>query len=313
MRLELKSGGEDMRRTVIGALCVFLAFFVFSSPFVKAESVSAEVVYRQSFSDVSSTTSAGIAEGERNTASSEVNVYSGYLHLSDLTGDRAFALLPFYNSYTDYTVRFSFSFTETVRSSGYVSIMLTSKGDAPDNITAVKIRADGECEGFSLLSQRLIHSIKKGEEVSVSVPITGGVLDCITLSADGVTETVYIDNIVDVVDGRIGFSVRNCAVRISEVAVVDGVGYNEETGIYTEASTWTDDAPYVSAASYARRDISLCSVPAVDVIDSVAECTEAAAPETSDSAAAFFVISSVSLAALVHAFGRKRIREKTEY
>lgn len=264
-----------MRRSVIVTVGVFLAFFVCFAVSVSASAVSGEVIYRQNFSDVSSLTSAGVTEGERNTDTSAVDITDGSLVLSDPVGDRTFALLPFYNCSNDYTVRFSFSFTETVRQSGYVSLILTSRGDAPDNITSLKIRADGKCEGFSPLSQRLIHALKKGEEIDVTVPVSDGVLDSVTISVDGVGETVTIDNIINVVEGRIGFCVRNATARIIEVAVIDGVGYTEETGVYSNSSTWTDEMPYVSPASYARGRGEIDSVPM--------ECRESiSAPATAD-------------------------------
>ncbi len=288
-----------MRRSVIVSVCVFLAFFVCFSTAVSADAVSGEVIYRQNFSDVSSLSAAGITEGERNTVSSAVSISNGALEIGDPEGDRTYALLPFHNCYSDYTVRFSFSFTEAVRSGGYVSLLLTSRGDSPDNITSVKLRADGDCEGFSSLSQRIIHAMKKGETVSVTVPVSGGVLDSMTVSADGVSETLEIDNIVNVVEGRIGFCVRNATVRISEIAVIDGVGYAEETGVYADTSTWTDQMPYVSPASYARGEISISALPMA--------CSELIyAPATDDVSVTVFVIALTTLAASLLVFGRKR-------
>lgn len=288
-----------MRRSVIGAVCVFLAFFVCFTVSVSAMAVSGEVIYRQNFSDVSSLEAAGIVEGGRNTDTSAVGITNASLELSDPAGDRTFALLPFYNSYSDYTVRFRFSFTEAVRQSGYVSLILTSKGDAPDNITAVKIRADGECEGFSPMGQRLMHAFKKGEEISVTVPISDGVLDSMVLSADGISETLVIDNIVNVVEGNIGFCVRNATVRISEIAVIDGVGYTEETGDYLDNSTWTDEMPYVSPASYARGRVGIGSVPM--------ECSEPiVAPATADASAYIFAIAFTALCTSLSVRVKKR-------
>ena len=288
-----------MRRSVIVTVGVCLAFFVCLSAAVSASSPSGEIVYRQNFTDVSSLTSAGVAEGTRNTASSEVTLSKGMLTMGDTLGDRTFALLPFYNCYSDYTVRFGFSFTEAVRQSGYVALMLTSRGDAPDNITSVKIRADGECEGFSSLSPRLVHALKKGEKINVTVPVSGGVLDRITVCADGISETLAIDNIVNVVEGTVGFCVRNVRVQISEIAVIEGVGYENETGIYTETSTWTDDMPYMSPAAFARGGVSLCSEPMV-------MAAEAEAPVTGDASVAVVAITLSALASSVLIFKRKR-------
>ncbi len=289
-----------MRRSVIVTVGVCLAFLLCLAAEVFASSTSGEVVYRQNFADVSSLASAGVSEGTRNTASSEVAIRSGYLEIGDTAGDRTYVLLPFYNCYTDYTIRFTFSFTEAIRQSGYVSLMLTSRGDAPDNITAVRIKADGECEGFSSLSQRLVHALKKGEEISVTVPVSGGVLDSITVSTGGVSETIEIDNIVNVVEGTIGFCVRNAVVQVSEVAVIDGVGYENETGVYADVSTCTDETPYMSPAKFARGGVSLCSGP-------VMAAEEVEAPVTGDVSVAVSVVALSMLVSFVLTFRRKRI------
>ena len=288
-----------MRRSVIVTVGVFLALFVVFSTVVFSSSPAGEVVYRQRFKDVSSLASAGITEGKRNTASSSVSILNGSLVIGDPTGDRTYALLPFHNCYSDYTVQFTFSFTETVRQSGYIALMLTSRGDAPDNVTSVRLRADGECEGFADLGPRIRHSLKNGEEITVTVPVSGGILESITLSSDGVSETADIDNIVNVVEGRMGFCVRNAEVQISDIAVIEGVGYDKETGIYADSSTWTDETPYTSPASYARDGINLCceSEPYISVIE---------APSTGDSLVSGLVSGGIALVVFTAVLRRKK-------
>ena len=88
-------------------------------------------------------------------------------------------------------------------------------------------------------------------------------------------------------------------MQISEIAVIEGVGYENETGIYTETSTWTDDMPYMSPAAFARGGVSLCSEPMV-------MAAEAEAPVTGDASVAVVAITLSALASSVLIFKRKR-------
>lgn len=223
--------------------------FAAETPLAEADTVyeEGEVLYHQDFSEISDISFSGIKKG---TASSELSslVCDGTT-LSINTSDdlRVYAILP-QSEWTDsFTIEFDFSFREIAAKNGYVSVMLTSTGDEPENFTTVTFRANGTVDHFKEIPKKIADAMKKGETISVRVPVESGVLHEIVMTAGGVTTTIERETLVVVGSGNRGFAVRNASVDIGEVYIVNGTDYEEKTGYWADHSYIEDDKPVAPA------------------------------------------------------------------
>lgn len=261
-----------------------LALFVFSQS-VSAAPVG-RVLYRQSFSAVTDAANAGIVKGTDGADAFHLYVEDDALVADTLSDRRAYTVFPYELPSDDCTVELSFSFERLDASNAYLAVMLTSRGAEPDNITAIPIRASGDCEGFGALGEELVGNIVSGERIDVKIPIRDGDYYELTVSCGGVSETLSRMTVGGIPKGRIGFALRNAAVRIYELAVVNGIDYSARSGKYSSSDTWSDSRPYRQAA---------------------ADSETFAAPQTFDG------LYLYAAAAALSAFGGKLLLDKLRY
>lgn len=229
-------------------LC-FLALFLFSASIPSAAAEAGEVLYRQSFSDLSNLANAGIAKGSDGAEGFEL-LLDGELVINNLTDRRSYTVLPYELPSEDHTIAFSFSFDRTDAANAYIGFMLTCRGDEPDNITSVVIRANGECEGFGTLDDELVENMASGERVDVEIPVKSGDYYELTVSSGGITDTMSRKTVGGIPKGRIGFTVRRAAVRLYEISVISGIGSSAHAD--TADDTWSDSRPYALTPSEER-------------------------------------------------------------
>lgn len=271
--------GEIVRTFKYGLSVCFLAFLIFAQSIFAAP--VGRVLYRQSFSQLSTVSNAGIVKGTDGADGFELLLDGEALVVNTLTDRRAYTVFPTELPSDDCTVEFSFSFERLDTSNAYIAIMLTCRGAEPDNITAVPIRANGTCEGFGTLDEDLVQNIASGERVDVKIPIKNGDYYELNVTCGGVEDTLNRMSVGDVPKGQLGFAVRNASVKIYELAVMNGIGYSARSGKYSTGDTWSDNRPY----RYTVTDVD-----------------KAVAPQTSDEifilAAAAFVSASIAVPTL---------------
>lgn len=270
-----------MRRIIYLILSVTLMLTLFVSVAFAEECPDGTVIYRQSFADVTLYTTAGVVKGSRSSDTFELSVSENSLDVSPYGDEKAYVLLPFYNTIEDYTAEVTFSFNEIVKENGYFSLMLTSRGEEPDNIESITVRANGECDDWGTAEGDILSDLVSGEKITLRVSVKSGVPTTVSLKSDGSTFKIESKNIVDVVEGRIGFVVRNLSVNIYDVAVIKGTDYEEISGSLSSSSLWTDENPYTDKSEKNR--VSLCGADSVY-----------SAPATGDSN---FIWSAVLIAA----------------
>lgn len=202
------------------------------------------VVYRQSFSDVSTPENAGVRKGERNFNGFSLSIRDDALFMDCHSDTRSFAVLPYYNDLDEYTVETGFSFKDIKSPNAYFSLMLTSMGELPDNVAAVSVRANGKCDQFGELDAAIVEKISAGDTVHLTVPVKHGMLSSVTVSVGNMTQTLRTDDVMDVPYGFPGFIVRNSSAYIYDVTVTSGTGYTDKTGDLAESSVYTDEMPY---------------------------------------------------------------------
>lgn len=206
-----------------------------------ADGAAGEVLYHQDFSDVSTASIAGIRKGTVSSENMSVVVTEDALGLYSADDRRGYALLPEIPWTESHTIEFSFRFTESLTTKGYLSFLLTSWGEEPTNISAAVFRVNGTIDEFSDPSVAMQKKIRDGELIQVVIPVENGVVHSITLTSGKTTCTVQRDSLMRIADGNRGFGIRNASAEITEVYVVSGTGYTAKTGTYAE-QCWADDA-----------------------------------------------------------------------
>ncbi len=282
-----------MKRLVAGLMCSVLVLLCLI-PSAFAQSPAGTVAYRQSFADVSAAEAAGVRQGTRNSNGDVLSIAGDALRIIPGGDDRMFAILPYYNELDTYTVRFSFSVSAASTSVAYFSFMLTGKGDAPDNVTKVTFRINGEVDSFGTLPLRMTDNMEKGEKVEVMIPVVGGLFSEITVRCLSDEVTLSSENLTEVVDGSIGYCVRSCEASVYETAVVVGVGYDSESGRLAGTSSWTDDMPYIS-------DKLTGECTSFALID-----RDTASPATGDSSIYLIIVLVISLAVVIILVKRRK-------
>ncbi|MBQ4096714.1 MAG: hypothetical protein IJC62_00985 [Clostridia bacterium] len=200
-----------------------------------------EVIYHQDFSVISDVTKSGVKTGTLSADDTAVTCYADSLVLVARGGGRIYAILPEFDKGNTYTVEFSFKFDGVTRENGYLSYILTCRGNEPTNISTVVIRGNGTIDDFAPLPDEISSAIASGKQVDVKIPITSGILHRLEISCDDKTAEIVRNSVIVVPSGNVGFSARYAETSISEVYVVSGVGYTEKTGYYSENSYADDD------------------------------------------------------------------------
>ena len=214
---------------------IILTLCVCSSAMDSALSLG-EVIYHQSFDEVSQYSSCGISVGTLGSPDASIYISDGGLNILPFDSSRVYLILPQYEKSDSYTAEFTFKFLNKYNDNAYLAFILTSRGPEPTNITSFVIRANGTVDDFSSVSDEVKKSVAEGNEVSVKIPLEDGVLHEVELSSGGFSCTVERRDVVLVDGGQNGFVIRNADVSISDIYIVNGVGYSEKTGYYASNS-----------------------------------------------------------------------------
>ena len=201
-----------------------------------------EVLYHQDFSVLSDLAKSGIVRGTSSSENSHFTCEDDALELNTFDNERVYALLPTTRTEDSYTVEFDFAFSEITSDNGYIGFLLTCRGTEPTNITALIIRADGTIDDFEEPDEKLKKAIHDGSEIHVKIPIEKNVLHKIELTAGGTVYTLERENVKVIDDGETGFVVRNASVDVTEIYIVNGVGYTAKSGAYAAESYASDEA-----------------------------------------------------------------------
>lgn len=262
------------------AVCL-LAFFVLSLSVSAAECSDGTVLYRQRFDVLSAPGNGGIRKGTDGGDSFSLHIEKGALRIDNHSDTKSYTLFPCELPGEDHTIEFEFSFESVESTNAYAAFMLTCRGDAPDNITSVIIRANGECDGFGKLGKEISANIASGQRTFVRIPVSDGDYYEMTVLSGGVSETLSRRTVGGIPKGSIGFIVRNSDINVYDIAVVKGTNYTSKLGELSYSSSWSDSSPYKTGdAATACED--------VDVYLS--------SPQTGDSTALILLVSALSTA-----------------
>ncbi len=223
-----------------------------------------EVLYHQDFSVLSDLAKSGIVRGTSSSENSHFTCEGDALELNTFDNERVYALLPTTKTGDSYTIEFDFTFSEIMSDNGYIGFLLTCRGTEPTNITALVIRADGTLDDFEEPDETLKKAIQDGSAVHVKIPIEKNVLHKVELTVGGTAYTLERNNVKVIDDGGTGFVVRNASVDVTEIYIVNGIGYTARSGAYATESYASDEASASLDASAEQEAVSL-PVPAEDV------------------------------------------------
>ena len=199
------------------------------------------VLYHQDFAEVSLFENSGLRLGTSSSAASEVSCEGGALSIQTKDSGRVYTILPSVQKTNSYTLEFTFRFAKIAKENGYLAAILTCRGEEPTNITEVVIRADGCVDDFEEPPEKLKAAIAGGKTVGVTIPIEGGVLHEITLTADGIDYPLERASVQVITGGELGFAVRNVCAELPEVWLVNGTDYTEKKGVCVRESYASDD------------------------------------------------------------------------
>lgn len=216
-----------------------------------------EVLYHQDFSVLSDIVKSGIVRGTSSSENSHLICEGDVLELNTFDNDRLYAILPTPTTGESYTIEFEFAFSEIVSDNGYIGYILTCRGTEPTNVTALVIRADGTIDDFEEPDETLKKAIHDGGTIQVKIPIEKNVLHKIELTAGGTAYTLERKNVKVIDDGETGFVVRNASVDVTEIYIVNGIGYTAKSGAYAKESYASDEAVASLDASAEQGAVSL--------------------------------------------------------
>ncbi len=224
-----------------------------------------EVLYHQDFSVLSDLAKSGIVRGTSSSENSHITCEGDALELNTFDNDRVYAILPATKTEDSYTIEFTFAFSEITSDNGYIGFLLTCRGAEPTNITALVIRADGTIDDFEEPDEALKKAIHDGGTVHVKIPIEKNVLHKIELTAGGTAYTLERKNVKVIDDGGTGFAVRNASVDVTEIYIVNGIGYTSKSGAYANESYASDEAVASLDASVSQETVP---APAEEILTS---------------------------------------------
>ncbi len=223
-----------MRKKRFGWVVLLLLVWL---PVSAAASGAGEVLYHQQFSLLDSLEDGNVRIGTVSGPGfyTYADPWTG-LVMAAGEGERGAVILPEVRHEGTFTFEFDFRFLSCSSENGYLSAILTCRGDEPSNVTNVVIRAGGAVDGFSAPSGEMAEAIRDGSWIHVAIPIREGVLSEMTLSSGDTVCTLERETVEVVSDGNLGFSVRSVSVAAENVYVVSGTGYSERSGRYAEDS-----------------------------------------------------------------------------
>lgn len=196
-----------------------------------------EVLYHQDFSDISDFYATGIAEGTLGSKKAVFDCSGDSLKIETKDNERVYIILPHTDAGDSYTIEFDFAFDDVSSKNGYISYILTCRGTEPTNISSITIRVNGSVDDFKALDETLSEKISSGERVTCRIPIENGALHVIEfITSDGSKYSVERNSVLVITEGERGFIVRNAVVSVSEIYIVNGIGYSEKSGYYAENS-----------------------------------------------------------------------------
>lgn len=254
-----------------------------------------EVLYHQDFSVLSDLAKSGIVRGTSSSENSHITCEGDVLELNTFDNDRVYAILPAAKTGDSYTIEFDFAFSEITSDNGYIGFLLTCRGTEPTNVTALIIRANGTIDDFEEPDETLKKAIHDGSEIHVKIPIEKNVLHEIELTADGTAYTLERKNVKVIDDGGTGFAVRNASVDVTEIYIVNGIGYTAKSGAYKNESYASDEAAASLDASVMQEMVPV-PVPAEEVLTS---------PDTGDFMVPYGAVFTVTVMGLLRHW-RKR-------
>ena len=201
-----------------------------------------EILFHQSFADLSEFAKTGWTAGTSTAEGASVSVTDGMLAVKCRPG-RAYVIMPDVKRGTSYTVEFTFRFTESGMQNGSLSFLLTCRGEEPTNITSLVIRGSGQIDDFSAPDEEIAKAIQGGMKVTAEIPVEDGALHRMNLTAGDASCTVERSSVLMIAQERMGFAVRNTGAAVSEIWLVNGVGYEKKTGDTTSYAVEPDPVP----------------------------------------------------------------------
>lgn len=245
-----------LKRLLCAGVCLVLCCAwilpVFSSDPVYGDG---EVLFASRYGEYTSLRDTGVRFGTSSWSGGRVTLADGYLRVASSSDQKTYILLPEEIPHTDtYTVIITFRFSDVVEARGYCGLLLSSSGDAPSNRMEVILRANGECDKTGNFGEDIASALAAGQDVRVEIPIRHGMMTEITAVAGDVSETLTMENVRAVPDGRRGVVFRNASCDIREVKIVCGVDYETESGFYSENS-------YIAPPS---EDVEIVAPPTFD-------------------------------------------------
>ena len=212
-----------------------------------------EVLYHQDFSEESDLAESGIRVGTQSSENSMMGCTGDNLEIKTYDNGRVYAIFPDFEKESTYTVEFAFRFSEISVENGFISLILTCRGDEPTNISSIVIRANGELDGFDAPCEKIRTAIQNGEMISVQVPIRDNVLNEVIMTAGEASCIIERESVLVLSEGRMGLAVRNASVEVPEIYVVHGVDYEEKLGYFADYS-YSEDAETVFTETSAGTD-----------------------------------------------------------
>lgn len=228
LNLEEKRILHICKRFLIMSFAVMIFLPLYVSAKVNAATETGDIIYRQDFTDTDTLGAAGIKKGTSGADGFRLSIYGGYLHIDNCDDTRAYVVFPEIVTPENYTVSFTFSFTDIVSSNGYLAFMLSCTGDEPVNITSAPVRADGKCDGFGELGDEMSAAMAEGSDITVEIPVEKRTLHEMTVRVGDLSRTLILENIVDVNEGSFGFVVRNASANVKNVYMISGTEYDGE-------------------------------------------------------------------------------------
>lgn len=226
-----------MKRLVCAGVCILLCCAWVMPVFASDSYTDGEVLFAARYGDYTSLWDTGVRLGTSSWEGSGVRLEDGYLRIQSSSDQKTYLLLPEEIPHTDtYTVIFTFRFSDLPEERGYCGFLLSSSGDAPSNRTELIFRADGKSDRTGQFGEAVTTALGGGDDVRMEISVRHGMLTEITAVAGDVSETLKLENVRAVPDGRRGFVFRNASCDIREIKIVCGVDYETETGFYAENS-----------------------------------------------------------------------------
>lgn len=270
-------------------LCLGLSLPIYAAD--RASLPAGHVLYRQNFADTKGAFLTGMYFGELSCADAYAKNIGGKLTVNGSFDVRSYLLLPAETEGNTYTMIATLRMSDLSVASGYCGILISGWGNEPRNRAEIILRANGSFDDFSSPSERLRDALASGAEFTVTVPVRNGAVNEISVSSDGVSETLVRDQIMIVTGGTVGFSLRNMSVELSEVLLVNGVDYAELSGVF------------------ASNSYSTSAVEDDGIKPNQSSADDPSSPPTSDASviiAAVAIISSVGLSVMVVRFIKER-------